>query len=35
MKEMLYRRVESFEKNSPDLWVIDGGKSLTLILPMK
>ena len=29
MKEMLYRRVESFEKNSPpDLWVIDGGTTL-------
>jgi excinuclease ABC subunit C len=29
MDEMLKRRVESFEKNSPpDLWVIDGGKAL-------
>ena len=29
MKEMLLRRVESFEKNSPpDLWVIDGGATL-------
>lgn len=29
MKEMLYRRVESFDKNSPpDLWVIDGGTTL-------
>jgi excinuclease ABC subunit C len=29
MKEMLTRRVESFEKNpAPDLWVIDGGATL-------
>jgi excinuclease ABC subunit C len=29
MDELLKRRVESFEKNSPpDLWVIDGGKAL-------
>ena len=29
MREMLLRRVESFEKNSPpDLWVIDGGETL-------
>ena len=29
MKEMLYRRVESFDKNNPpDLWVIDGGTTL-------
>jgi len=29
MNEMLQRRVQSFEKNSPpDLWVIDGGKAL-------
>jgi excinuclease ABC subunit C len=29
MREMLMRRVESFEKNSaPDLWVIDGGETL-------
>lgn len=29
MREMLMRRVESFEKNpAPDLWVIDGGKTL-------
>ena len=29
MKEMLIRRVESFEKNpAPDLWIIDGGKTL-------
>ncbi len=29
MKEMLLRRVESFEKSSPpDLWVIDGGATL-------
>ncbi len=29
MNEMLHRRVQSFEKNSPpDLWVIDGGKAL-------
>ena len=29
MKEMLTRRVESFEKNPPpDMWVIDGGKTL-------
>lgn len=29
MREMLIRRVESFEKNpAPDLWVIDGGSTL-------
>jgi len=29
MKEMLGRRIESFEKNSPpDLWVLDGGETL-------
>lgn len=29
MKEMLIRRVESFEKNpAPDLWIIDGGETL-------
>ncbi len=29
MREMLIRRVESFEKSSPpDLWVIDGGETL-------
>lgn len=29
MREMLIRRVESFDKNPPpDLWVIDGGKTL-------
>jgi len=29
MREMLIRRVESFEKNpAPDLWVIDGGATL-------
>ncbi len=29
MREMLSRRVESFEKNPPpDLWLIDGGKAL-------
>lgn len=29
MREMLMRRVESFEKNpAPDLWIIDGGKTL-------
>ena len=29
MREMLTRRVEKFEQNSPpDLWVIDGGKAL-------
>lgn len=29
MKEILYRRVQSFDKNSPpDLWVIDGGTTL-------
>ena len=29
MREMLMRRVESFEKNpAPDLWVIDGGSTL-------
>ena len=29
MREMLIRRVESFEKNpAPDLWVIDGGETL-------
>lgn len=29
MKEMLYRRVENFDKNGPpDLWVIDGGTTL-------
>ena len=29
MNEMIQRRVQSFEKNSPpDLWVIDGGKAL-------
>lgn len=29
MQEMLIRRVESFEKSSPpDLWIIDGGKTL-------
>ena len=29
MREMLMRRVESFERNSPpDLWVIDGGSTL-------
>ena len=29
MKEMLIRRVESFDKNpAPDLWVIDGGATL-------
>ncbi len=29
MQEMLIRRVESFEKTSPpDLWIIDGGKTL-------
>jgi len=29
MKEMLVRRVESFEKSSPpDLWIIDGGETL-------
>ncbi|HHS93277.1 MAG TPA: excinuclease ABC subunit UvrC [Campylobacterales bacterium] len=29
MKEMLSRRIESFEKNSPpDLWVLDGGETL-------
>ncbi len=29
MDEMLKRRVESFEKNpAPDLWIIDGGKTL-------
>ncbi len=29
MREMLMRRVESFEKNpAPDLWIIDGGETL-------
>jgi len=29
MKEMLSRRIESFEKNSPpDLWILDGGETL-------
>lgn len=29
MKEMLIRRVESFEKNpAPDLWILDGGATL-------
>ena len=29
MREMLMRRVDSFEKNSPpDLWIIDGGETL-------
>ena len=29
MKEMLTRRVESFEKNpAPDLWILDGGSTL-------
>ncbi|ABV67052.1 excinuclease ABC, subunit C [Aliarcobacter butzleri RM4018] len=29
MKEMLIRRIESFEKNpAPDLWIIDGGETL-------
>lgn len=29
MREMLMRRVESFEKNpAPDLWIIDGGSTL-------
>lgn len=29
MREMLLRRVESFEKNSPpDLWILDGGETL-------
>lgn len=29
MRELLVRRVESFEKNSPpDLWIIDGGETL-------
>ncbi|ADG92798.1 excinuclease ABC, C subunit [Arcobacter nitrofigilis DSM 7299] len=29
MREMLIRRVESFEKNpAPDLWIIDGGSTL-------
>ncbi|MGE4383974.1 MAG: excinuclease ABC subunit UvrC [Arcobacter sp.] len=29
MREMLIRRVESFEKNpAPDLWIIDGGETL-------
>jgi excinuclease ABC subunit C len=29
MKEMLSRRIESFEKNSPpDLWILDGGDTL-------
>jgi len=29
MREMLMRRVDSFEKNpAPDLWVIDGGSTL-------
>lgn len=29
MRELLFRRVESFDKNSPpDLWVIDGGSTL-------
>jgi len=29
MKEMLYKRVESFPKNSPpDLWILDGGTTL-------
>jgi excinuclease ABC subunit C len=29
MKEMLIRRVESFEKNpAPDLWILDGGLTL-------
>ncbi|XPV67544.1 MAG: excinuclease ABC subunit UvrC [Halarcobacter sp.] len=29
MKEMLIKRVESFEKNpAPDMWVIDGGETL-------
>jgi len=29
MKEMLKRRIESFEKNSPpDLWILDGGETL-------
>lgn len=29
MKEMLIKRVESFEKNpAPDLWIIDGGETL-------
>ncbi|CAA6824948.1 MAG: Excinuclease ABC subunit C [uncultured Sulfurovum sp.] len=29
MKEMLTRRIESFEKNSPpDLWILDGGETL-------
>ncbi len=29
MREMLTKRIESFEKNSPpDLWVIDGGETL-------
>ncbi|CAA6811387.1 MAG: Excinuclease ABC subunit C [uncultured Sulfurovum sp.] len=29
MKEMLSRRIESFERNSPpDLWILDGGETL-------
>ncbi len=29
MKEILYRRVESFDKNNPpDLWILDGGSTL-------
>lgn len=29
MREMLFKRIESFEKNPPpDLWIIDGGKTL-------
>ncbi len=29
MKEMLSRRIESFQKNSPpDLWILDGGETL-------
>ncbi len=29
MREMLMRRVESFEKNpAPDLWIVDGGETL-------
>jgi excinuclease ABC subunit C len=29
MREMLFKRVESFEKNpAPDMWVIDGGETL-------
>jgi excinuclease ABC subunit C len=32
MRELLLRRIESFAKNPPpDLWIIDGGKTLLLL----